>query len=165
MAGAHKFRVGSWVVYPPHGVGKLESIEEFVVDGEASEFFVISVTKSKLVLRLPVKKAEQIGLRCLTSKEDMQDALSVLLQKTRKKKTMWSKRAQEYEAKINSGDPCAIAEVIRDLHKDSANNTQSFSERQIYQLAIERLAREISIIEKIAEDEARRKLETILQAA
>ncbi|MDR2458773.1 MAG: CarD family transcriptional regulator [Holosporales bacterium] len=165
MADAHKFKIGSWVVYPPHGVGRLESIEKFVVNGEMTEFFVISVAKSKLVLRLPVQKAERVGLRCLTDKEDMKNALSVLLQKAKKKRAMWSRRAQEYEIKINSGDPYAIAEVIRDLHKDNTNNTQSFSERQVYQLAMERLARELSVIEKIAEDEAWRKLETILQAA
>jgi CarD family transcriptional regulator len=152
-------------VYPPHGVGKLESIEKFVVNGEATEFFVVSVAKSKLVLRLPVQKAEQVGLRRLIDKEDMKNVLGVLLQKAKRKKTMWSKRAQEYETKINSGDPYAIAEVIRDLHKDNTNSVQSFSERQVYQLAMERLARELSVVEKIAEDEAWRKLETILQAA
>ncbi|MDR1365401.1 MAG: CarD family transcriptional regulator [Holosporales bacterium] len=166
MVSSHKFKIGSWVVYPPHGVGRLESIEEFSIDEEKAEFFVISVSKSKLVLRLPVQKAEQAGLRHLMSKADMQNVLDVLLQKTRKKRTMWSKRSQEYEVKINSGDPYAIAGVIRDLHKDGAHNTtQSFSERQIYQLAMERLVRELSIVEKVAEDEIRKKLETLLQAA
>ncbi|MDR1332893.1 MAG: CarD family transcriptional regulator [Holosporales bacterium] len=165
MAGADKFKIGSWVVYPPHGVGKLEAVEEFEVAGEKAEFFVISIPKSKLVLRLPVKKIDQSGLRRLTNKDDMKNVLDILLQKAKKRKAMWSKRAQEYELKINSGDPCALAEVIRDLYKDGSSGTQSFSERQIYQLAIERLARELSIVEKIAEDEARKKLENILQAA
>ncbi|MDR0942577.1 MAG: CarD family transcriptional regulator [Holosporales bacterium] len=165
MISKEEFKIGSWVVYPSHGVGKLDNIEKFEVDGETSDFFVISFLKNKLVLRLPVGHAIQAGLRRIASKNDMKNVFDILIQKTRRRKTMWSKRVQEYEAKINSGDPCMIAEVIRDLHKDGTNNAQSFSERQIYQLAMERLAREISVIEQIEEIEAIKKLETVLQAA
>jgi CarD family transcriptional regulator len=160
-----RFKVGSWVVYPPHGVGRLDAIESFDVAGENAEFFVISIPKNNLVLRLPIKKAMQSGLRKLTNKSDLKNVIDILMQRAKKKRAMWSKRAQEYETKINSGDPCAIAEVLRDLYKDGENGTQSFSERQIYQLAMERLAKEIALIEKIEEDEAKKKLETILQAA
>jgi CarD family transcriptional regulator len=158
------FAVGSWVVYPSHGVGKLEKIDTFEIDGQTAEFLVVSFPKNKLVLKIPVEKALTAGLREVTTKKVMNEALDVLVQKTKKKRMMWSKRAQEYEAKINSGDPVAIAEVIRDLYKDD-DSTQSFSERQIYQNAVERLAREISVIEEIAEEAAVKKLEMILVAA
>jgi CarD family transcriptional regulator len=158
------FEVGRWVVYPSHGVGKLERIDTFEINGESSDFLVISFPKNNLILKIPVGRATEAGLRELTSKKVMKEAMEVLVQKTKKRRMMWSKRAQEYEAKINSGDPVAIAEVIRDLRKDN-DATYSFSERQIYQSAIERLAREISVIEEIAEDDAVKKLEMILVAA
>jgi CarD family transcriptional regulator len=158
------FEVGAWVVYPSHGVGKLDGIDTFEINGQSTDFFVISFPKNKLTLKIPVEKALDAGLREITTKQAMSEAMDVLVQKARKKRVMWSKRAQEYEAKINSGDPVAIAEVIRDLYKDK-DVVQSFSERQIYQNAVERLAREISIIEQIAEEAAVRKLEMILQAA
>jgi CarD family transcriptional regulator len=160
-----EFKIGSWVVYPSHGVGKLDNIEKFEVDGETSDFFVISFLKNKLILRLPVSKSLQAGLRQITNKDNIKNVFDILVSKTKKRKIMWSKRVQEYEAKINSGDPCAIAEVIRELYKDGSNGIQSFSERQIYQLAMERLASEISIIEQIKESEAVEKLEAVLQAA
>ena len=165
MAHNGLFEVGSWVVYPSHGVGRLDGIDKFEVNGEDIEFFVVSFKKSKLVLKLPVKKALDAGLRRILNKEEMQSALDVLVQKSKKRRLMWSKRAQEYETKINSGNPVAIAEVIRDLHKDGGDSMQSFSERQIYQHAMERLAREISIVDEIEESDAVKKLEMILQAA
>lgn len=165
MKSGKTFEVGSWVVYPSHGVGRLEGIEKFEVDGNKIEFFVISFNRNKLVLKLPIKKAIEAGLRKVLSKDEMQTALDVLTQKGRKKRMMWSKRAQEYEVKINSGDPIAIAEVLRDLYKDGGDTVQSFSERQIFQQAMERLAREIAILDEIAEEEAIKKLETILKAA
>jgi CarD family transcriptional regulator len=161
----NEFRIGSWVVYPSHGVGKLENIEKFDVNGEEIEFFVISFTKNKLVLKLPIKKAIQAGLRKVTDRSGMQSVFEILGQKTKKRRLVWSKRAQEYESKINSGDPRAIAEVVRELYREGKEATQSFSERQIYQNAIERLAREISVIEDIGEIDAIKKLEIILQAA
>lgn len=165
MKNEKTFEIGSWVVYPSHGVGRLEGIETFDIDGDKVKFFIISFNRSKLVLKLPVKKALDAGLRKVLSKHEMQMALEVLQQKSRKKRMMWSKRAQEYEVKINSGDPVAIAEVLRDLHKDGGEAVQSFSERQIFQQAMERLAREIAILDEIEEEEAIRKLENILQAA
>jgi CarD family transcriptional regulator len=159
------FEIGSWVVYPSHGVGHLDSVEKLTVDGQKVEFFVISFNRNKLVLKLPVKKAVESGLRKVLTREEMKKALSVLSQKSRKRRMMWSKRAQEYEIKINSGNPVAIAEVLRDLYKEGGESTQSFSERQIFQHAMEKLAKEISILEEIAEEEAVKKLESILQAA
>ena len=165
MAHKKSFEIGSWVVYPSHGVGRLDGVDKFEIDGQPVEFFVISFNRNKLVLKLPVKKALDAGLRKILSKKEMQDALEVLMQKNKKRKLMWSKRAQEYEAKINSGDPIALAEVIRDLYKSSREAAQSFSERQIYQSAVERLAREISIVDEIEESDAIKKVEDILQAA
>ncbi|MDR3030939.1 MAG: CarD family transcriptional regulator [Holosporales bacterium] len=165
MAQRKLFEVGSWVVYPAHGVGRLDSIDKFEIEGQTVEFFVISFHKSRLVLKLPVAKALETGLRKIFSKQEMQDALNVLVLKTKKRRLMWSKKAQEYEAKINSGDPIAIAEVVRDLYKEGKEIAQSFSARQIYQNAIERLAREISIVDQIEEEEAVKKVETILHAA
>ncbi|MDR1475815.1 MAG: CarD family transcriptional regulator [Holosporales bacterium] len=159
------FEVGAWMVYPSHGVGRLDRIDKIDIDGTVVEFFVISFRKTKLELKLPVKRAIEAGLRRVVSKEDMEKALGALVQKTKKRRLMWSKRAQEYETKINSGDPVAIAEVIRELYKGAGDAAQSFSERQIYQGALERLAREVSVVDEIGEDDAIRKLESILQAA
>jgi CarD family transcriptional regulator len=159
------FEIGGWIVYPSHGVGKLDRIDEFEIDGQIADFFVISFQKNRLTLKIPVERAIGAGLRKITTKKTMKNAMEVLVQKSKKKRMMWSKRAQEYETKINSGDPIAIAEVIRDLRKDKEDAVQSFSERQIYQNALERLAREISVLEQIGEDEAVKKLETILQVA
>ncbi len=165
MTSKKLFEIGSWVVYPSHGVGKLDGIEKFDIDGQTVEFFVVSFQKNKLVLKLPVKKAIDAGLRKVITKEEMQGAFDVLVQKSKKRRLMWSKRAQEYENKINSGNPVSLAEVVRDLHKEGGDAMLSFSERQIYQQAMERLAKEVSIVDQIDESAAVKKLETILQAA
>lgn len=165
MASKTSFEVGSWVVYPSHGVGKLSSIEKIKINDVCMEFFVISFEKSKLVLKLPTKKAVDSGLRKVSTKADMKEVFESLQQKGKKRRLMWSKRAQEYEHKINSGNPVSIAEVIRELYKEGGEAVQSFSERQIYQQAMERLAREVSIIEQIDETEAVKRLEVALQAA
>lgn len=165
MSSKSTFEIGSWVVYPSHGVGKLDDIEKIEIDDVSMEFFVISFEKSKLTLKLPVKKAVDSGLRKISTKADMKNVIESLQQKNKKRRLMWSKRAQEYENKINSGDPISIAEVIRELYKDGGEAMQSFSERQIYQQAMERLAREVSVIEDIDESEAVRRLEVVLQAA
>ncbi|MDR0630524.1 MAG: CarD family transcriptional regulator [Holosporales bacterium] len=159
------FEIGSWVVYPLHGVGKLDNIDVLEIDGQSTEFFIISFPKNKLILKIPINRAIGAGLRKVTTKKTMKEALDILVQKAKKKRMMWSKRALEYETKINSGDPILIAEVIRDLYKGEGDTVQSFSERQIYQDAMERLAREFSIIEKIGEEEAVKKLEILLKAA
>ncbi|MDR1391458.1 MAG: CarD family transcriptional regulator [Holosporales bacterium] len=165
MSLSETFKVGSWVVYPSHGVGKLDDIEKIEINGERMDFFVISFNKNKLVLKLPIKKALESGLRKVVSKEEMKSVFDILIQKGRKRRLMWSKRAQEYEMKVNSGNLLSIAEVIRELYREGGDIVQSFSERQIYQLAMERLALEVSIVEEIEESEAIRKLEVILQAA
>lgn len=165
MASQKDFKVGSWVVYPSHGVGKLNDIEKIIVDGMTLEFFVIAFEKSRLTLKLPVKKAVDAGLRKISSKEGLKEIFDSLLKKSKKRKTMWSKRAQEYEAKINSGNPISIAEVLRELYKEDGENSQSFSERQVYQQAMERLACEVSVVETIDEAEAVKRIETVLRAA
>lgn len=165
MASKNTFEIGSWVVYPSHGVGKLDDIEKIEIDDESMEFFVISFDKSKLTLKLPVKKAVDSGLRKISTKAVIKEVFASLQQKNKKRRLMWSKRAQEYETKINSGNPVSIAEVIRELYKDGDESLQSFSERQIYQQAMERLAREISLVEDIEESEAVKRLEVVLQAA
>ena len=165
MASQKDFKVGSWVVYPSHGVGKLNNIEKIIVDGMTLEFFVITFEKSRLTLKLPVKKAVDAVLRKISSKEGLKEIFDSLLKKSKKRKTMWSKRAQEYEAKINSGNPVSIAEVLRELYKEDGENSQSFSERQVYQQAMERLACEVSVVETIDEAEAVKRIETVLRAA
>ncbi|MDR0695158.1 MAG: CarD family transcriptional regulator [Holosporales bacterium] len=165
MTADKKFRIGSWVVYPSHGVGKLDDVESFEINGETIEFFVISFPKNKLILKLPIKKAIKAGLRQVADRSGMQSVFDILSQRTRKKRLVWSKRAQEYETKINSGDLRALAEVVRELYREGKEAAQSFSERQIYQNALERLAREMSVIEDIEEPDAIKKLEIILQAA
>ena len=165
MGKEREFEIGSWVVYPSHGVGYIRDLEKLEVAGTAVEFFVISFKNSNLVLKLPTTKAITTGLRRIASAEEMENAFAVLSKKGRKKKQMWSKRAQEYEEKINSGDPVAMAEVLRDLYRESDDIGQSFSERQIYQEALSRFATELSILYEISEEEAVKKLDTLLAAA
>lgn len=165
MAKQNKFDVGDYVVYPAHGVGQITAIQQQEIAGFSLEVLVIEFEKEKMTLRIPVGKVETAGLRGLCSKKEMQEALKTLKGRSRVKRTMWSRRAQEYEAKINSGDPIAIAEVLRDLHRNADQPDQSYSERQIYQSALERLTRELAAVEKIDEDKAQHKLESVLKAA
>jgi CarD family transcriptional regulator len=165
MAKLTKFKPGDHVVYPAHGVGVVTEIETRAVAGLELEMLVIEFDKEKMILRIPVGKVDSAGLRGLASKKDMQDALKTLKGKVRIKRTMWSRRAQEYEAKINSGDLVQIAEVVRDLYRNADQPDQSYSERQIYQAALERLARELSAVEHIEEDKALERLESVLSAA
>jgi CarD family transcriptional regulator len=161
-----KFRKGEYIVYPTHGVGKVTSIESDTIAGFDLELYVISFEKEKMTLRVPLQKVEQLSLRSLSSAETMKEAFTTLQGRARVKRTMWSRRAQEYEAKINSGDPISIAEVVRDLHRTEEQPEQSYSERQIYESAIGRLARELAAVEKIDEETAIDKLEkTIREAA
>lgn len=159
------FSIGDYVVYPAHGVGKLIRVEEHDICDTVLEFFVIEFNKDHMVLRLPVQKAISSGLRPVAAKEQMQEALNSLTTKTRKKKTLWSRRAQEYETKINSGNLTFLAEVIRELHKNHGDADQSYSERQIYQQALDRFVREMAIVEDINEHEAITRVEQILNAA
>ena len=159
------FEIGSWVVYPSHGVGRLEEIETVMIDGDQMQFYRLNFQNNNLTLKIPVSKAVSAGMRKLSRKEDMEEVYELLRHKGRKKGAMWSKRAQEYASKINSGSPVEIAQVIRELYKEGGANSLSFSEKQVYLLAMERLAREISIVDEIDENEAVRRLEVILQAA
>ncbi len=159
------FEAGDYVVYPTHGVGRVQVIETQDISGHTLDLIVIKFEKDRMTLRVPVAKAEDSGLRKLSSRKLMDSALATLKGRSRVKRTMWSRRAQEYEAKINSGDPVSIAEVVRDLHRGADQPDQSYSERQMYQAALDRLARELAAVEKIDEDAAALKLEELLTAA
>ena len=156
------FAAGDFVVYPAHGVGFVEGIETTSIAGMEITLYTICFEKDRMRLKLPVSKVKSSGLRKLSSKDRLKDALGTLQGRSQTRRVMWSRRAQEYEAKINSGDPVAIAEVLRDLRKDTQDSEQSYSERQIYQAALERLAREVAAIEKIDEKKAAEKLEAVL---
>jgi len=156
------FTQGDYVVYRAHGVGQIEGIETQTIAGMEVRLYVIAFEKDRMRLKIPVMKAETAGLRRLSSTDRMQDAFKTLKGKSRVRRTMWSRRAQEYEMKINSGDPIAIAEVLRDLKRSNDDTEQSYSERQIYQSALERLAREVAAVERITEGKATEQLEDIL---
>ena len=153
------------MVYPTHGVGKVICIETREIAGQELQLIVISFARDRMTLRVPVVKAESSGLRKLSTRKMMDSALGTLRGRARVKRTMWSRRAQEYEAKINSGNPVFIAEVVRDLHRNVGQPDQSFSERQIYEAALDRLVCELAAIEKIDRDMATEKLEGLLTAA
>ena len=159
------FSAGDFVVYPAHGVGKVTTIENQMIAGQKIDLFVISFERDRMTLRVPVMKAEHSGLRKLSTRKVMETALLTLKGRARIKRAMWSRRAQEYEAKINSGDPVSIAEVVRDLHRGAAQPEQSYSERQIYEQALERLAHEMAAVERIKPEAATAKLEKLLNAA
>ncbi|MFT5538577.1 MAG: CarD family transcriptional regulator [Alphaproteobacteria bacterium] len=156
------YACGDYVVYPTHGVGQVVAIEERVIAGFTLRLFVISFDKEKMTLRVPVGKADEAGLRKLSTRQEIDVALTTLKGRSRVSRAMWSRRAQEYEAKINSGSPVSIAEVVRDLHRNAGQPDQSYSERQIYEAALERLARELAAVEKIGSAEATVKLEQVL---
>jgi CarD family transcriptional regulator len=159
------FRAGDHVVYPTHGVGKVLGIESQEISGHTLQVITVHFEKDRMTLRVPVAKARNSGLRRLSSRKVMDTALQTLKGRSRVKRTMWSRRAQEYEAKINSGDPVSIAEVVRDLHRNADQPDQSYSERQIYQAALDRLVRELAAVEDIDEQSATQRLEQLLKAA
>jgi CarD family transcriptional regulator len=156
------FKTGEQIIYPAHGLGKITAIEEQEIAGFKLELFVVSFMKEKMTLRVPVAKVAQVGMRKLSDTPMIQKALDVLTGRARIKRTMWSRRAQEYEAKINSGDIIAVAEVVRDLYRSEAQPEQSYSERQLYEAALERLMSEISAVEDITDTEAQKKIEASL---
>ena len=160
-----EYSAGDFVVYPTHGVGKVLGVETQEISGVTLDLIIIRFDKDRMTLRVPVNKAENSGLRKLSTRKVMDSALTTLKGRSRVKRTMWSRRAQEYEAKINSGDPVSIAEVVRDLHRGADQPDQSYSERQMYQAALDRLARELAALEKIDETAAAQKLEDMLKAA
>ncbi len=156
------FNSGDFVVYPAHGVGKISDIAKQKIAGSELELIVVNFDKDKMTLRIPMAKAETTGLRKISDSSVMNDALTTLKGKARVKKVMWSRRAQEYENKINSGSPVAIAEVVRDLYRSENLAEQSYSERQIYEQALDRLANEYAVCENITPAAATEKLLGIL---
>jgi CarD family transcriptional regulator len=148
------FKTGEYVVYPAHGVGVIVSIEEQEVAGLVLELFVISFEQDKLTLRVPVAKVKSVGMRKLAEEDLVAQALVTVTGRARVKRTMWSRRAQEYEAKINSGDLIAISEVVRDLYRSEEQPEQSYSERQLFEQAMDRMSREISAVNKLTLTEA-----------
>lgn len=164
-AKALMFDVGDYVVYPKHGVGRVIELQKQEIAGMALELYVLRFEKEKMTLRVPTNKAESFGMRKLSSDKTLKEALDTLKGKPKVKRTMWSRRAQEYEAKINSGDLVSIAEVVRDLFRADDQPEQSYSERQIFEAAASRLARELAAMEKVDEPKALVKILEILNAA
>ena len=159
---ANGFRINEFIVYPAHGVGQIIDISAQEIAGMSLELFVVNFEKEKMVLRVPLEKAKQVGMRKLADDDVMEGAMKTLRGRARVKRTMWSRRAQEYEAKINSGDLIAIAEVVRDLFRNENQPEQSYSERQLYEAALERMAREVATVNKTTEDEAILSIEAVL---
>ena len=159
-----EFKAGDFVVYPTHGVGQVQGIEKETIGGHDLRLVVVTFDNDRMTLRVPTNKMATSGLRQVCSPKIMDQAVTTLKGRARVKRTMWSRRAQEYEAKINSGDPVLIAEVVRDLHRNVGQPDQSFSERQIYEAALERLAGEFAAVESIDKEQATEKLEEVLQA-
>jgi CarD family transcriptional regulator len=158
------FATGDLVVYPTHGVGKITAIEIQEIAGHTLNVFVVTFDKDRMTLRVPLGKAKVSGLRKLSSRKEMDAALAKLRGRSRAKRTMWSRRAQEYQAKIASGDPASIAEVVRDLFRNGSQPEQSYSERQIYQAALDRFVREFAAVERIDEITATQRVEQLLSA-
>jgi CarD family transcriptional regulator len=153
------FKTNEFVVYPAHGVGQILAIEEQEIAGAKLELFVINFMKDKMTLRVPTAKVANVGMRKLSEPALVKKALETLKGRARVKRTMWSRRAQEYEAKINSGDIVAIAEVVRDLYRSESQPEQSYSERQLYEAALDRLSREIAVVQHVTETEAVKEIE------
>lgn len=157
------FKTNEFIVYPAHGVGQILAIEEQEVAGFKLELYVISFVKDKMTLKVPTPKVAAVGMRKLAEADVVKKALDTLTGRARVKRTMWSRRAQEYEAKINSGDLVAIAEVVRDLYRSDVQPEQSYSERQLYEAAIDRMAREIAAVQKLSDSDSLKLIESQLQ--
>ena len=158
----HGFKTTEWIVYPAHGVGRIIGIEEQEIAGVSLELFVITFEKDKMTLRVPTGKSTSVGMRKLAEENIIRRAMETLKGKARVKRTMWSRRAQEYEAKINSGDLIAIAEVVRDLYRSESQPEQSYSERQLYEAALDRMAREVAVVDKLDERGAIQRITEVL---
>ena len=163
-SAAITFNAGEYVVYPAHGVGKVADISKQQIGGMELELLVVNFDKDKMTLRIPMGKVSDVGLRKISEESTMNDALNTLKGKAKTKKIMWSRRAMEYENKINSGNPVAIAEVVRDLYRNENIAEQSYSERQIYEQALDRLTNEIAICDNISIDDANKKVLEFLSA-
>ncbi len=158
-----EFKTGETVVYPKHGVGEIIKVESMEIANIKTMFYVVKMEQSKLTIRVPLEKQEEVGLRKISSKKIIEEVFGVLKLKPKIRRIMWSRRAQEYDAKIFSGDPVKIAEVVRDLFRKNSQSDQSYSERQMFQVAIERLAREVAAVEKTDYFQSTEKIETILR--
>ncbi len=156
------FKIGELVVYPAHGVGKISNVEEQEIAGVKLELYIVDFEKEKLRLKVPTNRAEQKGMRHLADRVMIETAMKVIRGRARIKRTMWSRRAQEYDAKINSGDMIAVAEVIRDLYRSERQPEQSYSERQLFEQALARFARELAAVRKVDEDQCIKELEDYL---
>jgi len=157
-----EFNIGEIVVYPKHGVGEIVKIESMEVAGIKTKFYVVKMEQARLTIRVPLEKKNFVGLRKISSKKIIDDIFNVLKLKPKIRRIMWSRRAQEYDSKIYSGDPIKIAEVIRDLFRKNSQPEQSYSERQMFQVALERLAREVAAVEKTDYFQATEKIENTL---
>ena len=162
MAKVCQFNPGDFVVYPAHGVGKVKDIATYDIAGQKLDMSVVSFDKEKMDMKIPKGKAAQTGLRPLASENTLAQAMDTLRSKPKVKKTMWSRRSMEYEAKINSGDPCQIAEVIRDLHKSNEKSEQSYSEHQMFEVAFNRLSSEYAAQKNISFEDASQQLTDVL---
>jgi len=158
-----EFKIGEIVVYPKHGVGEIIKMESMEIANIKTMFYVVKMEQSKLTIRVPIDKQEEVGLRKISTKKIIDEVLEILKLKPKIRRIMWSRRAQEYDTKIFSGDPVKIAEVVRDLFRKNTQSEQSYSERQMFQVAIERLAREVAAVEKTDYFQSTEKIETILR--
>ena len=156
------FKIGEVVVYPKHGVGEIIKIESMEVAGIKTKFYVVKMEQARLTIRVPLEKKDSVGLRKISSKKIINEIFNVLKLKPKIRRIMWSRRAQEYDSKIYSGDPIKIAEVIRDLFRKNSQPEQSYSERQMFQIALERLAREVAAVEKTDYFQTTEKIENTL---
>ena len=157
------FKIGEVVVYPKHGVGEIVKLESMEISSIKTKFYVVKMEQAKLTIRVPLDKQDEVGLRSISSKKTIDEVFKVLKLKPKIRRIMWSRRAQEYDTKIFSGDPIRIAEVVRDLFRKNTQAEQSYSERQMFQVAIERLAREVAAVEKTDYFQSTEKIESILR--
>tara|TARA_B100000886_G_scaffold301820_1_gene231510 strand:+ start:6300 stop:6803 length:504 start_codon:yes stop_codon:yes gene_type:complete len=159
-----EFKIGEIVVYPKHGVGEIVKLETMELANIKTKFYVVKMEQSKLTIRVPLDKQNEVGLRKISTKKIIEEVFETLKLKPKIRRIMWSRRAQEYDAKIFSGDPVKIAEVVRDLFRKNSQSEQSYSERQMFQVAIERLAREVAAVEKTDYFQSTEKIENILNS-
>ena len=157
-----EFKIGEIVVYPKHGVGEITNIDNMEISNIKTKFYIVKMEQSKLIIRVPLDKKDEVGLRKISSRKIIEEVYTTLKLKPKIRRIMWSRRAQEYEAKIFSGEPVKIAEVVRDLFRKNSQSEQSYSERQMFQVAIERLAREVAAVEKTDYFQSTEKIEQIL---
>ena len=165
MAKRNEFKAGDLVVYPCYGLGEITGIETAEFGGVELQLYVVCFKKEKMILRVPLGKTTTSGMRRVSTPDEMDKAITALRGRARVKRTMWSRRAQEYEAKLNSGNPVSIAEVVRDLHRAEDQPEQSYSERQLYEAALDRLSREFAAVQNIDQTDAARRLEDVLKMA